>query len=714
MKKPSPLLIKTLAIAIGTSLCPPSAHAQSSAVELEPVTLQADGQEDTALSYRVPNSSTATRTSVPLTETPVSIQVIPRKFIDDTAALGLEDVYIYSSSVFEAGNTLNAQSEFLPIIRGFESPILYRNGMRASSAGAVDLANIETVEVLKGPASILFGAVQPGGIVNYTTKQPLATPQYELQQQFGSYNHYRTTVDATGPLSDDGTLSYRLNGAYQNSGSFRDVIDTERWTIAPSIAWRPNDQTEVIFELSYTDEELPYDSGVPLGFSGEPLVPINTFFGDASLNGRDLEDTFLSTRIEHELNDIWKLRANFQYHNVQALNESVRNRGVRGTIGAETVRQRYQNEDRRSNAYQLVLDATADFEAFDMDHSALFGIDLLHENDNFDRFRANLATIPITPNPTPGALPAGNRTPLPAFRSKLNWAGFYLQDQVALLDNRQLKLLAGGRYDYVEQEQSFPAIVTAIDTEFTARFGLMYEINDWVSPYASVSQSYQPQGLSIVDQTGNLLEPERGFQYEGGAKFSFFEDRLVSTLAFYHIDKKDVAVFDNAFFTATGNIAYFPGVEQSSSGMEIDVAGEITEELSLIAVYAYTDTEVIANPGAPGTVGQRLGNVPLHSARLWLAYDMPEDTPLAGLGFGAGLRFTGESIAQFDATRLEEYAVVDLGAWYNLPLNGGQVLKAKLNVRNLFDREYYVRASDQSIVHPGTPLTLVGSIGIEF
>lgn len=685
--------------------------AGDEAVRLPPVTVAAEREGG----YVVEQAPGVTKMNIPIAETPGSIQVVPRQVIEDQAALGLEDVYINVSGVARSGNTLNAQSEVMPVIRGFETPIIFRNGVRATQVGAVDLVNIEQVEVLKGPASILFGALEPGGVLNYTTKTPLAAPFYELNQEFGSYSLFRTTFDATGPIDQERRLRYRLNAAFTDSGSFRNDVDLERWAVAPVLAWSLSDQTDLTLDFSYTHETVPYDSGVPFGFDDEPLVPISTFFGDPTLDGRTLEDIFAGFTLEHRLNEVFTFRNRFQFHRAMPKNESIRHRGVRGTPGAEELRLRYQNEERVDDEYQLVPELLADFNTGSIEHRALAGVDLIHQESDFDRFRQNLPNVPITENPDFRFTPPADNDPAPAFRSDLQWVAIYLQDQMSMLEEGRLKLLLGGRWDYVDQEQWVPAESSSTQSEFTGRAGVLYEVTDWAAPYASLSQSFLPQGLSVVDQGGSVLDPERGVQYEAGIKFELFNDRLLATVAAYEIEKEDVAVFDNELFANTGQIAYFPGVEQQSRGVELDVTGRITDALSVIANYAYTDTEVLENSGDPAMEGDRLGNVPLHLARLWLAYNFAAGSLLEGLGFGTGLRYESERMAQFDDTlTLDEFVVFDAGAWYRHALEGGQTLKAQLNVQNITDEEHYVRASDRSIVHPGAPLRVIGSIGMEF
>jgi len=165
--------------------------------------------------YDAPRAAAATRLNIPILETPFSVQVVPSRVIEDQNALGLEEIYMNISGVTQAGNTLNAQTEVRPMIRGFEAAVPLRNGLRATTVGAVDTVNIESVEVLKGPASILYGALEPGGVLNYTTKKPLMAPQFEVSQQLGSFDHVRTTADATGPINRGRTTAYRLNVARQ-------------------------------------------------------------------------------------------------------------------------------------------------------------------------------------------------------------------------------------------------------------------------------------------------------------------------------------------------------------------------------------------------------------------------------------------------------------------------------------------------------------------
>ncbi len=229
-----------------------------------------------ATSYTVPNASTATKTDTPIMETPVSIQVIPQQVLRDQQAFRLQDALENVSGVQYTNNSGNESENFL--IRGFGDSsgtnLRFRNGVRNPAIGRSNLANIEQVEVLKGPAAVLYGRLEPGGIINLVTKKPLAEAYYSLQQELGSYDFYRTTADATGPLNADRTLLYRFNLGYLNSESFRDFFFRDQIFVAPALTWRPREDTELNLSFEYSNEETIFDSGIPTQFaSGNRRIP---------------------------------------------------------------------------------------------------------------------------------------------------------------------------------------------------------------------------------------------------------------------------------------------------------------------------------------------------------------------------------------------------------------------------------------------------------
>ncbi|MBE9168160.1 TonB-dependent receptor [Pleurocapsales cyanobacterium LEGE 06147] len=262
------------------------------------------GEQETG--YRVERATTATRTDTPILDIPQSIQVVPRQVIEDQRSTSLEEALRNVSGVRPANNNANVSTRQSFVIRGFDQFNLFRNGFPASATPPIDVAGVERVEVLKGPASVLFGQVEPGGIINVISKRPLSEPYYSFEGQIGSYEFYRPTLDFSGPLTEDGRLLYRLNATYTNADSFRDFVERESFYIAPVITYQFSERTSITFDLdAYTDAEITEDNS---GFEG--LRPTNTpehagslwltyEFQQGSLEGLGLgAGIFASSRIE--------------------------------------------------------------------------------------------------------------------------------------------------------------------------------------------------------------------------------------------------------------------------------------------------------------------------------------------------------------------------------------------------------------------------------
>lgn len=231
--------------------------------------------------YQVPSATTATRLETPILETPVSIQVVPRAVIEDQQVIELKEALKNVSGVqpaFGFGSLFNGFT-----IRGFTSPVLslslFHNGLRRR-ANNFETANLEQVEVIKGPAAVLYGRLDPGGMVNLVTTRPSPEPYYAVKQQFGSFDLYRTVLEATGPVTADRSLLYRTTLAYQNSESFRDFEELERIFFAPSITWFPTPRTEISLALEYKKDNQVTHYGIPAIGNRPASIPISRFLGD--------------------------------------------------------------------------------------------------------------------------------------------------------------------------------------------------------------------------------------------------------------------------------------------------------------------------------------------------------------------------------------------------------------------------------------------------
>ena len=411
---------------------------------------------------RVSRSATATRTDTPILETPMSIQVVPERVIEDQAVIRLRDVYRNISGVQSSFTGFNVNSAEGPIIRGFGDSYIYRNGLRSAAGFApVELANVERVEVLKGPASMLFGLAEPGGILNIVTKQPTEESFATLSQEFGSFERYRTTIDANTPLSDDNSLLGRINFAYTSDNTFRDHAGIDRFFIAPALTWRPGADTELIFEASYSHEKHPFDHGLSFTTGGEPAAEISTFLGEPDSRSEREEffvSYFLTYFLTHDANESLTFRnfTSFQYTENRL--KSFRHFSPLGPVD-NTVNRSFTGEVRESTAIQALADVSYDFDLGASKHQVLVGVDARLE-PSFGNGASSTGARSSGPFPINGVNPRhglvgeiSENAPLD-FERETTWVGIYIQDQMSLFDER-IHVLIGGRYDYIDQFVDF-------------------------------------------------------------------------------------------------------------------------------------------------------------------------------------------------------------------------------------------------------------------
>jgi iron complex outermembrane recepter protein len=663
------------------------------------------GQDGDA--YVVPNVATATRTNTPILDIPQAVQVIPQQILEDQQIIRVDDALRNVSSISGRlgpfGNSTNLT------IRGFTSDnftagAILRDGYRVNdSLGSQETANIERIEVIKGPSSVLFGQADPGGLVNLVTERPLAEPVYEFGLQIGSYGLIRPTIDLTGPITDDRTLRYRVNAAYQGEDGFRD-FDTysTRSFIAPVLSWDISDRTNLAVVMEYTDEEIPFDLGLPAFGDEIADVPSNRIIGelDDFLKNRALN---LGYDLTHQFNDNWTLNQGFRYlgqdYNVLTALPFL----VDETTGDIT--RFFADRAYHSDDYTIQANVVGEFNTGSVGHTLLAGADL-----NFNRFDEQYTRLDFV-NPLPlnifdpvygASRPDFNSLePLPPFDTEYDRFGIFLQDQIAFTDN--FILVASLRYDIVEFRSLNDIDATDSSAQaWSPRIGLVYQPVETVSLYANYSQSFTPN----LGQTasGVPLEPEGARGFEVGAKAEFLDGNLFATLAFYNITKQNVATTDpnNPFFTITTG-------EQRSQGIEFDIAGEILPGWNIIANYAYTNARVTQDNDIP--VGNRLFNAPLHSAGLWTTYRIQSGN-LQGLGFGLGVNYMGNRYGDLaNSFEVGDYFLTNAALFYE-----GDDWRMGLNINNLFDVNYISSTNNSRNFGnaPGAPLSIVGSVSVSF
>jgi len=663
--------------------------------EEDTIEIVVTGEQDEG--YNPSSAATATRTNTPLRDVPASIQVISQQVIEDQGRLRLSDAVRNNAPGVTTSNSYagTGQGEF--IIRGFRQNSNFRNGFRDGQFGFIaDLSNIEQIEVLRGPASVLFGQVQPGGIVNIVTKQPLSEPTYTVGFTGGQFNFYRPEIDFSAPLTDDGSLRYRLNVAYQNAGSFRDFVNEERLFIAPVLQWDMSEDTTLTLDFSYLYNDPVFDRGVVALNDGSLPLPINRFLGYPSLDDYYETQSRASYRLEHRFSENWQIRNAFFL-------TSILQTGLRADIGGALVDDRFLPRDYIDSEYLnenfgLQTDLIGRFTTGSIEHQLLIGIDLNRITDQYEDRFATLPPIDIfDPNydvAVPEVFEPGYFQTI--FTDNL---GIYVQDQISVLEN--LKLLVGGRLDFVWQDQNlFGEESTQSDTAFSPRVGVVYQPIEPISLYASFSQSFFP--VVGRSRTNTAFEPERGTQYEIGIKAEI-NDNLSATLAAFDITKRNVLTSD----PIDSNFSIQVG-EQRSQGIEFNIAGEILPGWNIIAGYAYTDARVTQDNRLPE--GDFLSNVPENALNLWTTYEIQTGS-LQGLGFGLGLFFVGERQGQLPNSNLQlpSYVRADAALFYR-----HENWRAAINIQNLFDIEYYEVAQNRTTIYPGAPFNIRATISYDF
>jgi iron complex outermembrane recepter protein len=664
-------------------------------------------------SYRKPNVSSVTGTNTPIIETPFSVQVIPQAIIRDRQSKDVKDAIGNVSGVNYNGD-VQSRSGGTFSIRGFSGVATLRDGFRQFGIGegqtqpVSEIANLERVEVLKGPASILYGAIEPGGLINLVSKKPLSAPFYEVEVQGGSRNLISPRFDVSGPLSADGKVLYRVNGLYQSIDSVRNLTQPDQKSfIAPTIAWKVGDKTDLSISAEYIDSNRPADFGLPAVGTSVANVPRDRIIGEPSdrVTNQSLNIGYM---LDHQFSDNWKLRNVFRYaSNQYDFNVVALPLGFDRTTN--TVNRFFANQEAQTKDYTLQTNLTGEFATGDVKHKLLVGADYVRREGRLFSRLGDPTTLDLF-SPVYGAVKP-NKADLPGFGGSStsgNSFGFFVQDQVDVIKN--LKLLAGVRYDALSQNitnipgtRTQPGETSLTASALTPRLGLLYQFNDRLSAYGSYSQSFTPN--SGTTSSGAALDPQRGKGYEFGVKSEFLDGKLFATLAYFDIAKQNVPVTDpaNPLFSILSG-------EQRSRGVEFDIAGEPAPGLKLVASYAYTDAKVAADTN-PTLVGKKLFGVPEHAASFWATYELQQGE-LKGLGFGAGLNFKGDRQGDLENTfRLGSYLTADAAIFYKK-----DDWRFALNFKNLGDVKY-VESSfglPASANNFGDPFTVIASVGVQF
>lgn len=663
-------------------------------------------------------------------ETPAADQSIDLELLTDTGALNLNDALDLSASVARQNNFGGLWNAFS--VRGFAGDInlpsgFLVNGFNAGRGfgGPRDLVGIETVEVLKGPRSALFGRGEPGGTVNLTTKRPQFETGGYLRGTVGSWSQVRGEADYQSVLGQDENLGFRLVGFYEDAESFRETVETEKYGFYPSVTWNVTDNTSLIYELEYTHQELPFDRGVvyseQFGFSPRDLfvgeaVPIET-----EVLGHQFE-------IQHAFNDNWNFLGGVGYRETSLKGDAFEPQfGSRQTYfqDGQTISRFFRSRDFESEYLVLRGELSGEFATGPFRHRLIVGADY-DDFDNtmiIDRYRSRFSgdLSNLTPDDIATHLLLDINTPVyganltpPAGANTnrnevLTGYGVYIQDQIDVTERLQLRF--GARLDDFEQDltdflASPTSTITSSDDRVSPQVGAVYRINDGMSVYASYGEGYRQQ--TGQDFQGNQFDPnitessEIGFKADLGALYSSVEGFVGVTL--FQVEQSNFLVSDDRPEATAVGFFSIPAGEAESTGVEFDANLEFANALSLWVSYAYTKAE-FSNSFADADgfgftidAGDPLINTPEHQFSIQAARDFSlGDRPAR---FGGGVHYVGErnGFVGSDFT-LPDYTTVRLFGEIE-PVDGVSV---RLDVDNLFDETFYTNSYADVWVEPGAP-----------
>ena len=657
-------------------------------------------------------------------ETPQAEQSIDAETLRASGAVNLSQALDLSASVARQNNFGGLWNAFA--LRGFVGdenlPSNYLvNGFNAGRGfgGPRDLSGIESVEVLKGPRAALFGRGEPGGTVNLVTKRPTFKTAGELRLSAGSFETYRADADWTTPLSD--AVAVRLVGFAEDAGSFRDTVETRKYGMSPSLAWRISPQSRLVYELELSHQEIPFDRGV-LAINGQlGRIPQSRFLGESGDGPLKADVQGHQFEFQHDFSKDWSALVGFTTRKTSLEGfsteaELAANRQRLLVDGRTLTRQRrFRDYDA---SYQVIRgEINGRFQLAGLQHRLIFGVDAdRFENDQvFLRARAPTLASNPTPaqqqaidifNPVYGSYTLPTPTPLTNRVETQKSVGVFAQDQINLSERLQLRL--GARFDDYRQtleDRAASRVSTQKETRVSRQLGVVYRAGDALSLYATYGENFRP--LSGADAQGNGFEPNQSTSVEAGAKFSL--GGIDGTVAVFQVKQKNILVAADA--SAATQLAIG---QARSQGLEIDLQGEITKDLSLWASYAYVDAKT-SNPfndpnfGVAVPAGSRLLNVPKHTLSLQLVNSMA--VAGRGLQFGGGLLYVGQRSGEFTTNfKLPAYTVARAFAAYGLTKS----TTLRLDVDNLFNETYYTNSFSALWVQPGTPRSARVSAAFKF
>ncbi len=673
------------------------------AIPLDTIDVQGDQQSETARGhvdgYVATRSATGTKTDAPLVETPAAISVVTQDQVQAQSAQSAAEAVRYTSGVRSEFTGSDHRFDYV-YVRGFLANN-FLDGMLLEDVGyslpSIEPYNLERIEVLHGPPSVLYGAASPGGIIDMVSKRPTTEPYHEMFLSTGSYGRIQGGVDLSGPIDQNKEWLYRFTASGFDVGSQVDDVKYQRVSIAPSLTWRPDANTSVTFLATYQyDPKAGFFNFLPRTGTIDPLpngsrIPTNFYPGEPSVDRMSRERFQVGYVAEHSFNDVLTVRSNFRYTDEKSNFISVFPTGSDPTNPYNIDRYAFGfNEHPR--VFTLDNQAEAKFSTGPFQHTTLFGVDYINGTWSYESSGATGDT------PSINVLSPAYGIPIPIENQggalqKFSQIGLYAQDQIKI--DRWVALL-GVRWDKADTDNTdmdqFGAVTDTLNTTVSAttkRAALLYKFDNGIAPYIQYTESFQP--TFGTDLYGKPFVPTTGQQEEVGVKYQA-NPKSLYTLALFNLVQQNVQTPDPNNFLNTVQTG-----EIRSRGLELEGKTELTPNLSVLASYTYLDN-VITKSNTAIEVGRTPYGMPRNAAALWADYTF-HGGQLDGLGFSGGVRYVGETTSAIDLPTVEmvpDVTLFDAAIHYDLSALGPQFkgYKFQINATNLFDRIYLGQCQD--------------------
>lgn len=643
--------------------------------------------------YNPGTTVTATKVEAPLRDIPQTVNVVPQALLRDQAARSMEEAV---KAVPGVGLSHGDGQRDQVTIRGFSAIAdQFVDGLRDDALYFRDLSNVEQVEIIKGPASVLYGRGSSGGLINRVTKKP-GMNKTELMLQGGSWGQKRGELDVA--RTGDSGLAFRVTGAVERADSYRDQQFLEREALAPSLSFRLSPATTVLLQGEYLSDRRVTDFGIP-AYRGRPVdVAPGTYYGAA--NARDYDFSQADVRafaatLTHRFSDTLTLRNALRTYTY----ELERNNTLVGAVDEArlTASLNRSNVLRDEDGYFNQTELTQRLNAGGMEHKLLYGVEIGKQNkDQLFRTQNNIATVSLF-NPVAPVLPLKvTAAPQTDNLGIMKVASGYVQDMLSITP--QWKALAGLRYDRFEQEtrerRAGQPNLHRVDTAWSPRVGAVFQPGLTQSYYASVSRSFQPSGEAFPLAANNAqIEPEETTNKEVGGKFDFLDGQLSAGVSLFRLERTGIK------FTDPATNRLIPIGTQRTNGLELTLSGELPQGWKLWGGYSYLDAEIVSSPAVDA--GQRVQGkqatlTPRHSANVWIGKSWG-----GNFDSGIGANYVDGRFANPGNTvLLPAYTTLDAMLAYRL-----DKLTLQLNLRNLTDRRYIVsgHGSSPQLNLPGAP-----------